>query len=381
MLHSICRAPSAIVPFAIGMSMLAATASAQVLFGSPVSSPDGPVGALFEVEAGTVTAVPTGLPNNQFPGLSPSGTRVTISSPDPAQPLEPSWDLFEFDRQTGQTRRLVDNVTQPQPDGGFIFFQPLFSQLSGDGQLVAWVNQVSSNNPDQQGGSFRILHVIRSTDGFPLSQVEIGQGNALDFYQSEFVGLAWWPGQQVFVTPAYVPANGHFAAGLVVFGHVGNGQFARVGQLTQPSVSPLPCPPCGFMTETHAWPAFSPDGQHLAFFRNFFVDPLLTQPAQADLIVLDLAGGNAIQIASFAPGVFPAGLSWTRNGNQLLFSLADQVQEGGLFLPQANPATAVLRTVSASGGNIGQIPGAPMGYMPAGIPLPDSIFRSRFGGD
>ncbi len=361
--------------------LLAGPAHAQILFGSLIQSPDGPIGALFEVNNGVVSAIPTGLPNNQFPGLSPSGTRITISSPDPAQPMEASWDLFEFNRDTGQTRRLVNNVTQPLPDGGFIFSQPLFSQTSSDGQLIAWVNQVSSNNPQQQGGSHRLLNVIRASDGLPLSTAEIGQGNALDFYQSEFVGVSWWPGQHAFVTPAYVPGIPHSqAAGLVVFGHVGNGQFERVGQLTQPSVTQLPCPPCGFATENHAWPAFSPDGQRLAFFRIAYIDPLLHQPAKADLIVADLSNSSAIQVASFAPGVYPAGLSWSRNGADLLFSVGNQSHEAGLFMPLADPASAVLRTVPASGGAISQIPGAPVGYMPAGTPLPDRIFRGNFEG-
>jgi hypothetical protein len=181
-----------------------APARAQVIFGADVGTPGNPEGALFRVDNGTVTAINTGLPNPIFPSLSPDGTLLVVSSPDPAQPSEASTDLFAHELATGGTRKLVNNVTKTQDDGTFIFASPLFSGTEFNGQRVAYVNQVSNSNP-QGGGSTRLLNVIRASDGFDLALAEIGNGNATDFYQSEFVGISWSPDAPVFATPAAVP--------------------------------------------------------------------------------------------------------------------------------------------------------------------------------
>jgi hypothetical protein len=362
--------------------LVTTSARAQVIFGADIGQPGNPQGALFRVDNGAVTAIQTGLTNPNFPSLSPDGSLLVISSPDPAQPNEASTDLFAHELQTGLTRKLVDNVTQPQPDGSFIFASPLFSATEVNNHRVAFVNQVSNSHQDG-GGSFRFLNVIRASDGEDLALAEIGNGNALDYYQSEFVGISWSPNSPVFATSAYVPVvtnlgRNTFAAGIVVFGEGGPGSFIRVGQLTMPSV--IDQVPAGIITETHAFPAFSRNGQRLAFFRITFPDPLLTQPVIADLVVIEVATGTGQVVASFNPGEYPIGVTWTGNDQQLIFSLGLQVHHGGTFLPVVNPTTATLFTVSPSGGPVGSIPGAPVGYFPNAVPPSRTIFRSNFQG-
>jgi len=361
--------------------LLSCPASAQVIFGADVGNGSQPLGAIFRVDNGVVTAVPTGLPNPQFPSLSPQGNLLVLSSPDPAQPNEASTDLFAHDLLTGQTRKLVDNVTQPQPDGTFLFASPLFSATEVTGQRVAYVNQLSNSNP-QGGGSVRQLSVVRASDGLDLALAEIGQGNAIDFYQSEFVGISWSPVAPVFATPAYVPVTTNtgrqtVAAGIVVFGQTGPGAFGRVGQLTQPVVTDLPGQ---IIAETHAFPAFSRNGQRLAFFRVTFPSPLMTEPAQTDLIVIDISTGSGLILASFPPGNYPLGVSWSSNDQTLYFSAGTQVNEGGQFPPAALASTAQIFTVSPEGGAIGQIPGAPVGYFPNAFRPSPIIFQSNFEG-
>lgn len=362
--------------------LLTASANAQVIFGADVGEPGNPQGALFRVNDGTVTAIQTGLPDPNFPSLSPDGSLLVISSPDPAQPFEASTDLFAHELQTGVTRKLVDNLTQSQDDGSFIFASPLFSATEVNNQRIAFVNQVSSSHQDG-GGSFRFLNVIRASNGENLALAEIGNGNALDYFQSEFVGVSWSPNAPVFATPAYVPVVTNlgretFAAGIVVFGEGGPGSFVRVGQLTMPSV--IDQVPVGIITETHAFPTFSRNGQRLAFFRITFPDALLTQPVIADLVVIEVATGTGQVVASFNPGEYPIGVTWSGNDQLLTFSLGLQVNHSGTYLPLANPATATLFTVSPNGGPVGSVPGAPVGYFPNAVPLSRTIFRSNFEG-
>lgn len=358
------------------------SAQAQVIFGADVGSPGNPQGALFRVDNGQVSGINTGLPNPIFPSLSPDGTLLVVSSPDPAQPSEASTDLFAHELQTGVTRKLVNNTTQPQDDGTFIFSSPLFSGTEFTGQRVAYVNQVSTSNP-QGGGSTRILNVIRASDGFDLALAEIGNGNTTDFYQSEFVGISWSPDAPVFATSAYVPVVTNLgretiAAGIVLFGEGSPGSFVRVGQLTQPVV--IDQLPASIVVETHAFPAFSRNGSRLAFFRIVYPDPLLTQPVSADLVVIEVGTGNGQIVATFNPGEYPLGVTWSGNDQQLIYSLGLQVNQGGMFPPGADPATATLFTVSPNGGPVGSVPGAPVGYFPNAVPLSRTVFRSNFEG-
>src|SRR5690606_26586226 len=128
-----------VLTFSVLTLVCAMTASAQVIYGAPVSGPNGQVTGLFQASNGAVTQIQTGLPTNELAAVSPDGRLITISSADPAQPNEASTDLFAFDRVTGQTRRLVNNVTQENPadSGNFLFASPLFSATSADSQLVA----------------------------------------------------------------------------------------------------------------------------------------------------------------------------------------------------------------------------------------------------
>ncbi len=363
-----------------GSLVFGTAAHSQIIYGADTGDANAPVGSLRRVVGGNVTTIQTGLPNPQFPSLSPRGDLLVISSPDPAAPNEASTDLFAHDLTTGQTRKLVDNVTRTQPDGSNLFASPLFSATESNGRRIAFVNLLASSS-SQGGGAIRQLSVIRASDGFDLALAELGQGNAIDFFQSEFVGIAWSPVARVFATSAYVPVTTNagretVAAGIVLFGETGPGTFGRVGQLTQPRVIDQAG---AIIIETHAFPAFSSDGQRLAFYRITYPSPLLTEPAQPDLIVIDINTGQGEVVASFPPRNYPLGVSWGANDEILYFSAGTQVSDRGQFPPFAMANTARIFTVSPNGGGaIGQIGGAEDGYFPSAIPEFVRLFRSGF---
>ncbi len=366
--------------------MLACTQlSAELIFGATVGNPSVPDFRVFRASGGNVSQVPLNLTQPTFPSLSPDGNLLIVSSPDPAQPSEASQDLFAFDLNTGLRRKLWDNVTQSLPGGGFLFATPLWSATSSNGQRVAFVNQTSgtSGGNDPVSGGVRQLRVIRASDGFEIGLAEIGNGSALDLFQSEFVGISWQPGTDFFATPAYIgitnslgqPVN---AVGLVLYGPTGPpGQpYVRTQILTLPSVVVDPNSGVNIFSN-HAYPAFSPNGQQLAFFRITFPLANLAAPAQAELIVISTATGSGQVIASFTPGIFPAGLSW-RSNSSLVFSLGLQVQSGGIFSPLIEPSSAQVFTISSTGGTLGQIAGVGHGLFPNATPPSEVIFRSRF---
>ena len=149
----------------------------------------------------------------------------------------------------------------------------------------------------------------------------------------------------------------------------------RVRQLTTPRVVDQANT---FIVETHAYPSFSSNGQRLAFFRITFPSPFLTQPAQADLIVIDVNTGAGDIVAGFDPGNYPLGVSWSDNDQLIYFAAGQQVSQNGQFRPLAIASTARIFTVSPNGGAIAQVPGVASGYFPNAMPLVNRVFGNGF---
>ena len=343
-----------------GPSALAQT----VIHSRTIATPTGEATGLFEVSGGVLTSIPTGLPSNNFPSLSLDGRFIWISGPDPQFPNEVSDDLWVFDRLTRQTRKVIDNDTTTQPDGSIFFALPLFSAQSPNNQLVVVATQLGSS----PGGTTRSLMVHRASDGFDLDLVELGQGNAIDFFRAEFLGISWAPDGSVFASPGYINivtnrGRPSAAVGIALFGFdAAINSFVRVGQLTTPRVFEAGA---DIVIETHAFPVFSPNGRRLAFFSVTYPDPLLVGPATTALCVVDVGGTNRTTLLTFNPGFYPVGLSWTADGSQLAFSIAEQLTIDGFHSPLPVWNTAVLRLISAAGGQPPvPVPGAPFGIFP-----------------
>ncbi len=350
-------------------------ASAQTILHSQlVDTPGGASIGLFEVAGGVATPIATGLPTNNFASLSPDGRFVTISSGDPAFPNEASDDLWEYDRATGLTRKIIDNETETQPDGSIFFSSPVFTGRSPDNQLVAVATQLGAV---PGGGLPQQLTVHRASDGFNVGLAQIGQGGALDLTRGEYLGISWLPDGSAFATPAYVGVLSNTgrqtaAIGIVTFAFDPSTlNYAPVGTLTTPQVFDLPGT---IVQENHAFPVISPNGQQLAFFSITFPDPFLAGPVTTRLHTIGTNGANSTTLVTFTPGLFPLGVSWSSDGSQLAFSIADQVENGGFFSPLGAPETAILRTVPAAGGTPSPVAGAPLGFLPSIVPAPEPTF-------
>jgi hypothetical protein len=168
----------------------------------------------------------------------------------------------------------------------------------------------------------------------------------------EFLGISWDPGGNSFVTPALLQSAGAPLAAIFRVVRTQNGQWVFGNRLTT----------SGFNGQgggnMQIYPAISPSGAGLAYFDVFFPDILTnSQAAIARLIVANSDGTGARVVTTFNQGFYPAGLAWSRDGNQLVFSIAPQLNIGTGFLTLINPDGAVVRSVSTSGGTPSAIPG------------------------
>ena len=172
------------------------------------------------------------------------------------------------------------------------------------------------------------------------------------------------PSGASFVTPALGATSPRTGFGLPAIWRVAQnaaGGFEFSAQLSTPTYNSF----SGAGT-TQIYPAISPSGASLAYFDIFFPDLLFSfRPATARLIVASANGSNARIVHTFDSGFYPAGLAWSRDGTQLVFSVARQIQLSGGYTTLVDPSTAVISQIPAAGGTPTAVPGISNGLFPS----------------
>ena len=325
---------------------------------------------LLHENNGTVQALNTGFAEHNFVTTSDDGRFVVFSSPDPAtgNGIIPSSDIYAYDRVTRTTRRIVDHTSSV--DGAFntLQFLPTTATLSPNGQLLAYGVGLTTRQGIANPSRGVTLAVARASDGIIVGN-PAGTNPVSDGLQAAFVGLEWDPGGTSFVTPSYVTVLSVLGSpvdlpAIVRFSQQGNGGWTQT-PLTTPAYFNNVLPP---QARTYIYPALSPSGAGLAFFSLFWPDVIGgTQPVTARLVVANSDGSNPTVLFTFNPGLYPAGLSWSRDGTRLIVAFANQTNVGTGLLPSADLSTAVIRTIDIGSGNISSLAGIDAGYFPAAV--------------
>lgn len=338
--------------------------------------------ALMNEQNGQVTQVNTGLNEHNFILTSRDDRFITFSSPDPVtnSGVPPSSDIYAFDRATGQTRRIVNHTSDGTNPNSVQSFVPLSAALSPDNQLLAYGVQLTIRQGLANPQSTRELNIARASDGLILSNPTFGRGPVSDSFQSEFVGLSWDPGGNSFVTTNYVSILSDAGTpidlpAIVRFSDNGNGTWSRT-VLSSPRYFNTVFPPSA---QTHIYPVISPSGAGLAFFSIFWPDPIgMSQTVFTRLIVANSDGSNPFVLVNFAQGLYPSGLSWSKDGTQLVFGIAPQATFGPSILASADNQGSVIRTVNLTTGAVSQVNGIDSGYWPNSAAEAPSRERNRF---
>lgn len=348
--------------------LLAAPASAQVIFAAPANF-GGTIGSgLFQASGGQVSSLNTGFTEHNFPWVSRSGRFVVFSTPDPITPgLQeiPSSDIYAYDRATGTRSKLINNMTQivqnPPNSGNFeqISAVPTSAALSPNEQILAYGVAITRRQGAANPQTTKELNLANPVTGVTFANPTFGRGPVSDTFQAEFVGLSWAPDGNSFVTPFYVPVPGTLQQlpAIVRFGFNGS-NWVALAQLSTPQLGTT-------SARIQFYPALSPSGTGLAYFDVFWPDALgASQSVTARLIVANSDGSNASIRFTFNQGTYPVGLAWAPDGNSIAVSIANQAFNSR-WLAAADLSSAVVRNFDLATNQLQTIPGVTVGYFPS----------------
>ena len=319
--------------------------------------------ALFERVNGQTVQINTGLSTHNLPGLSRDGRFVTFGTPDPPQGngINPSADLYLFDRVTRLTRRMADHFSNF--DGAFQMWNDvLSSQASPGGQFIAYGVAIFRGLGGTGGQATNELNILDTGTGIIVSNPTSQRGPSSDAFAAEFRGVSFAPDGLSFVTPLYrfigisdplpieLPTIVRFTR------DAASGQWILGPNLSAPKWSRNPQTLVA-SASIHTYPALSPSGNGLAYFSVLVPDASASTSEWISRVVIADAedGGNVRVLPSFDPGLVPSGLTWTSDGTALVASVSQQFKLGISILPAPRRSISKIYSISTANGSRIQI--------------------------
>lgn len=329
--------------------------------------------------------IQTGLPAPSFPAWSSDGSLLALTSPNPQRPSKISQDIFAYSPTTGTTRLIVpfEDQTTVEPvfsDGikigernKFSYVIPIYKAFSPNRNRIVVSSLVNSGfyqtqQPllDSLSGVSQtpILQIYGVADGVAQDLVLLGRVRT--FYTLGGFGVDWHPSQNVIVAsvdtdgPTVGTAAPSESAALLLIEVVPNAVTSgRYRQLTRPQ-GLYQITQFGLIqgTQSDYAPAFSPDGQTIAYLRaENTVDAsgsvVQHRPVSVTIRAVSLDGSNDRAVLQLAPGIFSSQVTWSPNGQQLTFDTGRQPTPQPLQLArlEATPSTLELSVVNLDGSN------------------------------
>jgi hypothetical protein len=287
------------------------------------------------------------LDSTVFPAWSRDGQWLAVMG----LPLDSNdstpWNVFVF-RPTGED---LLQVTTLNASGQTLL--PLFKAFAPDGRrlAVSAVGQAQQQDPNRGEVTTNVATLLVDDREHPGQQTTIGGvtdvGGSL-----QGVGVDWSPTEDLLIVPAAtledssglpLPVTALFAVPPVA------NAFSQ--GLARPVTSPQRALD---RTADDAMPAFSPDGQRVAFVRR----ETRGQRFTASIRVVNLDGSGEQEVVGLPQGDVVNKVSWSGDGKSLVFDWG-RPQQNVVF---SDPGTTGLWTIGVDGSNLTQLRDPPALY-------------------
>ena len=292
---------------------------------------------------------------------------MALTSQTPGRPSQLTRNVFLLDMLTAQLTPITvfEDVVSAT---NYISALPWYHALSPDSSRIAIWSFVRSVN-----GTVPVLQTYRVADGFQLNTVFMN-GTLTGFTQGGN-GVDWHPAQNllVYAVDRDIPAYDFYSGALIDFAEgtalsIGSPDQTGTGQqLTFPrAVYQYTFNRTIRTGEADYAPAFSPNGQQVAYVRATYVQdtasPNLRQPSVLALRIVNTDGSNDHEVLPLSQGVYVTHLSWSRSGTQLVFDAGSQLFVSGFPANGADLATDALWIVNTDGNGLHTLRGASAGF-------------------
>lgn len=295
--------------------------------------------------------IPVALPEVQAISFSKDGRYLALTSRSPDHLGQLSRNVFVLDLLTEVLTPITayqDQVIINQGQTNFAYVTPSYHAFSPDNAHLAVWEFTSTLQ-----GTFPTLERYRLSDGMYLETIAYEQ--VLTGSNESGNGVEYHPTQNLLVAPRRVTIL-TYPYGTAVEGTALILYSTAWQQLTSPSGWQSGA---NFILENDYAPAFSPNGQEIAYLRAANYTYAGRQPWIVTLRIVNVDGSNDHAVGSLAQGVYATRLSWSRNGTQLVFDAGTQQFIGGDPVPAVAPATDALWIVNTNGTGMQMLRAAP----------------------
>lgn len=286
-------------------------------------------------------AIRTDLSTVLFPTWSRDGKWIAATG---ARSDQDRLNVFVFDAAGGSLRPVTDlNIP-----GAALF--PLFKAFSPNGQrlAVAAVGQASRQDPVRGNITTNVATLLVVSRDRPGEPTVVG-GVADVGGTLQGVGVDWSPTADQLIVPApALDESSGLPLPVTALFTVPPEENAFGQGLAHQVTSPQRALD---RSADDAMPAFSPDGQRIAFVRR----EVRGQRFTASIRVVDADGGNEQQVIGLPQGDVVNSVSWSGDGKSLVFDWGRAVSNTVL----SDPATTGLWTIGVDGSNLTQLKAPP----------------------
>ena len=325
------------------------------------------------------------LPEPGFPVPSKQGLHLALTSLDPAAQNQIRRDVFLFHIQSGALSKITGlrpgNIF-PVPNFPASF--PFHKAFSPDGSRLAilFYNFASATVPpydsDDDGDAdtlpfssssvIPVLYVF-GADGSAKDLIHIGEFNEGLYHGGN--GVDWSPQQDLLAFPIKIavpfansPVNGFVTALFAIEPVQDAMNVGRARRLTSPAgrISSIFEPP-SVTWQNDFQPAFSPNGQQVAYVRlQSIISGALRQLSTPSLRIVNTDGSNDREVIRLKVGDYVTHLSWSPDGNLLVFDLGKQAVIQGIPADLPVTETLELYLVKTDGTGLRKLHNAPAAF-------------------